>query len=82
MFIGRSGAERILAEDVARLLDTINYEIACDVSPRVVRRYVEAPVAFDAARVTVVSSVSAKLRPAPGARPIAEVPGDGPPDSA
>ena len=39
VFIGRSGAERILAEDVARLLDTINYEIACDVSPRVARRY-------------------------------------------
>ena len=44
VFIGRSGAERILAEDVARLLDTINYEVACDVAPRVVRRYVEAPV--------------------------------------
>ncbi len=44
VFIGASGAERILDEDVARLLDTINYEVACDVSPRVVRRYVEAPV--------------------------------------
>ena len=43
VFIGRSGAERILAEDVARQLDTINYEIACDVSPRVVRRYRESP---------------------------------------
>ena len=43
VFIGRSGAERILAEDVARLLDTINYEIACDVSPRVVRRYAARP---------------------------------------
>ena len=43
MFIGRWGAERILAEDVAGLLGTINYEIACDVSPRVVRRYVEQP---------------------------------------
>lgn len=30
---------RILCEDVARLLDTINYEVACDVAPRVVRRY-------------------------------------------
>jgi alanine racemase len=43
VFIGRSGRERILAEDVARLLDTINYEVACDLSPRVVRRYVETP---------------------------------------
>ncbi len=43
VFIGRSGAERILAEDVARLLDTINYEIACDVSLRVARRYGRRP---------------------------------------
>ena len=35
---GASG-ERILCEEVAQLLDTINYEIVCDVSPRVVRRY-------------------------------------------
>jgi alanine racemase len=39
-FIGESGKERILAEDVAHLLGTINYEIACDVGSRVVRRYV------------------------------------------
>jgi alanine racemase len=39
-FIGESGKERILAEDVAHLLGTINYEVACDLSPRVVRRYV------------------------------------------
>ena len=49
VFIGRSGAERILAEDVARLLDTINYEIACDVSPRVVRRYIETAAPAEAA---------------------------------
>ena len=30
---------RILCEEMARLLETINYEIVCDVSPRVVRRY-------------------------------------------
>ena len=42
VFIGRSGAERILTEDVARQLDTINYEIACDVSMRVVRRYLQS----------------------------------------
>jgi len=30
---------RILCEEVARLLGTINYEIVCDVAPRVVRRY-------------------------------------------
>jgi len=43
VFVGRSGDELILAEHVAALLGTINYEIACDVSPRVVRRYVERP---------------------------------------
>jgi len=32
-------APRILCEEVARLLQTINYEVACDVAPRVVRRY-------------------------------------------
>ena len=45
VFIGASGAQRILAEEVATLLGTINYEIACDVSARVVRRYVETGVA-------------------------------------
>ena len=42
VFIGESGGERILAEEVAGLLQTINYEIVCDVGPRVVRRYVGA----------------------------------------
>jgi alanine racemase len=32
-------APRILCEEVARLLQTINYEVACNVAPRVVRRY-------------------------------------------
>lgn len=32
-------APRILCEEVARLLQTVNYEVACDVAPRVTRRY-------------------------------------------
>jgi len=40
VFIGESGGDRILCEDMANLLGTINYEITCDVSPRTVRRYV------------------------------------------
>ncbi|MCX6364660.1 MAG: alanine racemase [Actinobacteria bacterium] len=32
-------APRILCEEVAQLLQTINYEVVCDVAPRVVRRY-------------------------------------------
>jgi alanine racemase len=34
-----TGTPRILCEEVAQLLRTINYEIACGVSERVVRRY-------------------------------------------
>jgi alanine racemase len=37
--IGRDGAERQTAEDLARRLDTINYEVVCAISPRVPRRY-------------------------------------------
>jgi alanine racemase len=32
-------APRILCEEVAQLLQTINYEVACDVGPRVARLY-------------------------------------------
>lgn len=37
LLIGRDGDERILAEDLARLLDTINYEVTCGISARVPR---------------------------------------------
>jgi alanine racemase len=39
VLIGRDGAERIGAEEWARLCDTISYEIVCDIAPR--RRRVE-----------------------------------------
>ncbi len=65
VFVGRSGDERILAEDVARLLGTINYEIACDVSPRVVRRYVETPAPNDAARDPRAAAAPADRRSHP-----------------
>jgi alanine racemase len=68
VFIGRSGRERILAEDVARLLDTINYEVACDVSPRVERRYVETPAEAEVG--PGARPASAVIRPAaPSGRP-------------
>jgi alanine racemase len=35
--IGGQGEERITAEEVARHLRTINYEVTCGVSPRVPR---------------------------------------------
>jgi alanine racemase len=37
--IGAQGEERILAEEVARRLDTINYEVTCGISARVPREH-------------------------------------------
>jgi alanine racemase len=39
VLIGSQGEERILAEEVARRLDTINYEVTCALTPRVRREY-------------------------------------------
>jgi alanine racemase len=39
MLIGRQGEERILAEELARALGTINYEVTCGIAPRVRRLY-------------------------------------------
>lgn len=38
VLIGRQGEEEIRAEEIAARLDTINYEVACAISPRVPRR--------------------------------------------
>jgi alanine racemase len=39
--IGRQGSERILAEEVAARLETINYEVTCGISQRVPREFTE-----------------------------------------
>jgi alanine racemase len=39
VLIGARGGERILAEDVAARLGTINYEVTCGISARVPREY-------------------------------------------
>lgn len=39
--IGKGGVERISAEEVARLMDTINYEVVCLINQRVPRIYKE-----------------------------------------
>jgi alanine racemase len=39
ILIGVQGAERITAEEVARRLETINYEVTCALTPRVPRLY-------------------------------------------
>ena len=39
VLIGARGDERILAEDLARALGTINYEVTCGITQRVPRSY-------------------------------------------
>ncbi len=39
VLVGTQGEETITADDVAGLLDTIGYEVVCDISARVERRY-------------------------------------------
>jgi alanine racemase len=40
VLIGPQGEERILCEEVARRLETINYEVTCGISARVPRVHV------------------------------------------
>jgi alanine racemase len=42
VLLGSQGGERILAEEMAARLDTINYEITCGLGPRVPRVYSQA----------------------------------------
>ena len=42
VLIGAQGAERILSEELAARLETINYEVTCGISARVPRSYVGA----------------------------------------
>ena len=42
VLIGRQGSERILAEEMAARLGTINYEVTCGISARVPREHVSA----------------------------------------
>jgi alanine racemase len=39
VIIGSSGGERVTAEELARRIGTINYEVVCGISPRVPRVY-------------------------------------------
>ena len=40
VLLGAQGGERVLAEELARRMQTINYEVTCQISPRVPREYV------------------------------------------
>ncbi|MGH3667779.1 MAG: alanine racemase C-terminal domain-containing protein [Acidimicrobiia bacterium] len=39
--MGRQGDSAITADDWARALGTISYEVVCEIGPRVPRRYIE-----------------------------------------
>ncbi|HEX5266603.1 MAG TPA: alanine racemase [Acidimicrobiales bacterium] len=43
VLLGRQGSESVTAEEWARLLGTISYEVLCGVGPRVDRRYTGGP---------------------------------------
>jgi alanine racemase len=47
ILIGIQGSERITAEEVARRLETINYEITCALTPRVPRLYHRDGITID-----------------------------------
>jgi alanine racemase len=49
VLIGAQGEQRITAEEVARRLDTINYEITCGLTPRVPRVYHRDGIALEPA---------------------------------
>jgi len=42
VLIGRQGDEEILPDEIARNGGTINYEIACKISPRVTRIFLQS----------------------------------------
>ena len=43
VLIGRQGDQEVTAEELAGLVDTVNYEVVCAVSERVPREYVDGP---------------------------------------
>ena len=49
VLLGTQGAESVTADEWARRLGTISYEVLCGVGPRVPRRYHEGPAAAGAA---------------------------------
>jgi alanine racemase len=40
ILLGKMGEEEISAEEMAQKVNTINYEVTCDITKRVIRRYV------------------------------------------
>jgi alanine racemase len=41
VLLGQQGGAEVTADDWARVLGTISYEVVCEIGPRVPRRYVE-----------------------------------------
>jgi alanine racemase len=65
VLIGFHGSERITAEEVARRLETINYEVTCGLTPRVPRVYHR-----DGALDSATGNGAGALRPAGAAEAI------------
>jgi alanine racemase len=64
ILIGVQGGERITAEDVARRLGTINYEVTCALTPRVPRSYHRDGLPVDGdGRQTAATAPRARTRP-------------------
>ncbi|MCK4417926.1 MAG: alanine racemase, partial [Candidatus Latescibacteria bacterium] len=42
VLIGQQGSIRITAEELARKMNTINYEVVCRIGPRVPRIYISS----------------------------------------
>jgi alanine racemase len=66
ILIGRHGAERITAEEVARRLGTINYEVTCALTPRVSRVYHRDGDPVESAPEDVAAGAAAQLADAGG----------------
>jgi alanine racemase len=61
VLIGRQGSERITAEEIARRLETINYEITSGLAPRVARRYLrDGEPAQDGGEVSTAAAPAAE----------------------
>jgi alanine racemase len=66
ILIGAQGDERITAEEVAKRLETINYEVTCALAPRVPRQYHRDGEPLDGDRIELGGTIGIE-RPAEGA---------------
>jgi alanine racemase len=58
--IGRDGMEEVRAEDLARTIGTIPYELTCALGRRVKRIYVDGPVPVEAPVAGVTAAIPSR----------------------